>query len=106
MVCLPKPAGERSRYPSARSEAEIRALWERLNEVDTLTATATGAGSVLLPELALWLKLRLLTAQRGQEVAPAWSGPTSTCRSASGAAWHLDEKRPATHIHLESAPSS
>jgi hypothetical protein len=39
---LPKPAGERSR-DRVLSEAEIRALWERLNEVDTLTAAATGA---------------------------------------------------------------
>lgn len=59
-VRLPKLARETSRS-RVLTDVEIRALWLRLD--------ATEADGTLPPAVALWLRLRLLTAQRGGTVA-------------------------------------
>ena len=58
-LSLPTPPKKRDRV---LADDELRELWQFLD------------GDALHPQLALWLKLRLLTAQRAQEVlAMQWS---------------------------------
>ncbi|MGE3841732.1 MAG: tyrosine-type recombinase/integrase [Vicinamibacterales bacterium] len=70
MAGLPKPAAERSRE-RVLSDTEIKALW---NELDAKRALPEDDPAHVAPTIALWLKIRVLTGQRGGEVASMqWS---------------------------------
>ena len=90
MSGLPKPAGERSRE-RVLSDDEIRLLWKRLDEVRLGRSQDTSVAT-LEPEVALWLQLRLLTAQRGQEVWRDGVGPRRPPQAAVGDPRGLNEE--------------
>ncbi|AMY10571.1 Prophage CP4-57 integrase [Luteitalea pratensis] len=98
---LAKPTRERSRE-RVLTDNEIRALWSALADAEStyrrvaqdgrVTEAKTGDTPLLRPMLADWLRVRLLTAQRGGEVirmrwaeldldAATWMIPSETTKN-------------------------
>ena len=68
MAGLQKPGGESSR-DRVLTDSEIVGFWRALAAAEERYQSAPADPKAIVPEVATWLRLRLLTAQRGGEVA-------------------------------------
>jgi integrase len=91
---LPKPMREQARE-RVLTDDEIRAVWRRLQVLEARGLADRDADETLSPTVALWLRLRLLTAQRGSSVtAMRWRDVDLEARTWDVPAAHMKAGRP------------